>query len=252
MFALTGKKALVTGGSRGIGQGIVLALAKQGADVAVNFHSKAPEAEAVAASVKALGRDSFAVQADVSSSTEVAKMFAEIKDKWGKLDILVNNAGVFMVADFASITEEQWDKTLDINLKGQFLCAKEAVKLMAPGSRIINIASIASGGVGVGFSHTAHYTASKGGVVALTENMALDLATRGINVNAVAPGIIETDMTKEMLSDEKGKMNLLARIPKGRVGKPEDIGAAAAFLASDEADYITGTVIYVDGGWLAG
>jgi NAD(P)-dependent dehydrogenase (short-subunit alcohol dehydrogenase family) len=105
--------------------------------------------------------------------------------------------------------------------------------------------------VGIGFSRLAHYTASKGGVVALTENMALDLAKKGINVNAVAPGVIETDMTKEMLTDEKTKQGLMARIPKGRVGKPEDIGAAVAFLASDEADYITGTVIYVDGGWLA-
>ncbi len=252
MFDLTGKKALVTGGSRGIGQGVALCLAKQGADVVINFHSKAQEAEAVVASIKALGRDSFALQADVSSSVEVAKMFAEVKSRWGKLDILVNNAGIVAFADFESITEEEWDKILAINLKGQFLCAKEAVKLMSSGARIINIASIASGGVGVGFSHVAHYTASKGGVVALTENMALDLSQKGINVNAVAPGVIETDMTKGLLADEKAKVGLLTRIPKGRFGKPEDIGAAVAFLASDEADYITGTVIYVDGGWLAG
>jgi len=252
MFDLTGKKALVTGGSRGIGQGIALALARQGADVAVNYHSNAQEAEKVVGEIKALGRDSFALQADVSNSTEVAKMFEEIKAKWSKLDILVNNAGIVAFADFESITEEEWDKILDINLKGQFLCSKEAVKLMSSGARIINIASIASGGVGVGFFHTAHYTASKGGVVALTENMALDLAAKGINVNAIAPGVIETDMTKEMLGDEKAKAGLMARIPKGRVGKPEDIGATAAFLASKEADYITGTVIYVDGGWLAG
>ena len=251
MFDLTGKKALVTGGSRGIGQGIALALAKQGADVAINFHSKAQEAEVVVASIKALGRDSFAIQADVSNKESVAKMFEEIKTKWGKLDILVNNAGIVQFAAFEELTEEQWDAILDTNLKGQFLCSQQAVKLMGQGGRIINIASIASGGVGVGFSHIAHYTASKGGVVALTENMALDLATKGINVNAIAPGIIETDMTKGMLGDEKAKIVLMARIPKGRVGKPEDIGAAAAFLASNEADYITGAVLYVDGGWLA-
>jgi len=252
MFDLTGKKALVTGGSRGIGKGICLALAKQGAEVAVNYRSNQAEAEAVVSEIKAMGRESFAVQADVSSAESVAKMFAEIKNRWGKLDILVNNAGIVKFANFEEVTEEDWDQILAVNLKGQFLCAKEAVKLMGPGGKIINIASIASGGVGIGFRQIAHYTASKGGVVALTENLALELAPKGINVNAIAPGVIETDMTKGLLSDEKTKAGLLTRIPKGRVGKPEDIGAAAAFLASDEADYITGVVLYVDGGWLAG
>jgi len=252
MFSLSGKKALVTGASRGIGRGIALFLAKQGADVAVNYRSNNEEAEKVVSEIKAQGRDSFAVQADVSNKESVTKMFEEIKNKWGKLDILVNNAGIVQFAPFEELTEEQWDAVLDTNLKGQFLCSQQAVKLMGSGSKIINIASIASGGVGVGFSRTSHYTASKGGVVALTENMALDLAKKGINVCAIAPGVIETDMTKDMLSDEKAKAGIMARIPKGRLGKPEDIGAAVAFLASDEADYITGTVIYVDGGWLAG
>ena len=252
MFDLTGKKALVTGGSRGIGKGICLALAKQGADVAVNYRSNQAEAEAVVAEIKAMGRETFAVQADVSLAESVAKMFVEIKDRWGKLDILVNNAGIVKFANFEEVTEEDWDQILAVNLKGQFLCAKEALKLMGPGGKIINIASISSGGVGIGFRQIAHYTASKGGVVALTENMALELAPKGINVNAIAPGVIETDMTKDLMADEKSKAGLLARIPKGRFGKPEDIGAAAAFLASDEADYITGAVLYVDGGWLAG
>jgi 3-oxoacyl-[acyl-carrier protein] reductase len=252
MFDLTGKKALVTGGSRGIGKGICLALAKQGAEVAVNYRSNQAEAEAVVSEIKAMGREAFAVQADVNLAESVAKMFAEIKNRWGKLDILVNNAGIVKFANFEEVTEEDWDQILAVNLKGQFLCAKEAVKLMGPGGRIINIASIASGGVGIGFRKIAHYVASKGGVVALTENLALELGPKGINVNAIAPGVIETDMTKGLLADEKSKAGLLARIPKGRVGKPEDIGAAAAFLASDEADYITGAVLYVDGGWLAG
>ena len=251
MFDLKNKKALVTGASRGIGRGIALSLAKQGADVAVNYRSKKEEAEKVVTEIKKMDRDSFAIQADVSQADSVAKMFADIKAKWNKLDILVNNAGILQFADFETITEEQWDQVLDVNLKGQFLCAKEAIKLMSKGAKIVNIASIASGGVGIGFSKIAHYTASKGGVVALTENMALDLGAKGINVNAIAPGVIESDMTKSMLADEKAKAGLLARIPKGRVGQPEDIGAAAAFLASDEADYITGTVLYVDGGWLA-
>lgn len=252
MFDLKGKKALVTGSSRGIGKGIALALAKQGADVAVNYRSNKKEAEKAVAQIKKKGGKSFSVQADVSSVDEVIRMLGEVKKQWGGLDILVNNAGIVAYADFESMTEEQWDQVLDVNLKGQFLCSREALKLMSSGSKIINIASIASGGVGVSFSRIAHYTASKGGVVALTENMALDLGAKGINVNAIAPGVIATDMTKDMLTDEKAKAGLLARVPKGRVGKPEDIGAAAAFLASDEADYITGTVLYVDGGWLAG
>lgn len=252
MFSLTNKKALITGASRGIGRGIALALATQGADVAINYHSKVTEAEAVVAEIKKMGRQAFSIQANVSKSPAVEKMFTTIKEKWGRLDILVNNAGIVQFAPFEELTEEQWDQLLDVNLKGQFLCSQQAIKLMKPGSKIINIASIASGGVGVSFANVSHYTASKGGVVALTENMALELAKKGINVNAIAPGVIQTDMTRDMLVDEKTKQGLMMRIPKGRVGKPGDIGAAAAFLASDEADYITGTTLYVDGGWLAG
>lgn len=251
MFDLTGKKALVTGASRGIGRGIAFALATQGADVAVNYRAKVEAAEAVVAEIKKLGREAFSVQADVSHSTEVKKMFATIKEKWGKLDILVNNAGIVNFAPFEDLTEEQWDQLMAVNLKGQFLCGQQAAKLMRQGGRIINIASIASGGVGVGFANIAHYTASKGGVIALTENMAIDLAAKGINVTAIAPGVIETDMTKAMLADEKQKQGLMARVAKKRAGTPKEIGAAAVFLASDEADYITGTVLYVDGGWLA-
>ncbi|HUV46923.1 MAG TPA: 3-oxoacyl-ACP reductase family protein [Candidatus Bathyarchaeia archaeon] len=252
MFKLNSKKALVTGGSRGIGKGVVLALAEQGADVAVNYHSDIEEAEKVVNEVKQMGRNSFSLKADVSRADQVEKMFAELKDKWGKLDILVNNAGIIKYADFATITEEDWDQILDVNLKGQFLCSREAVKIMGQGGRIVNISSIASGGVGIGFNQIAHYTASKGGVIGLTATMALDLAKKGINVNSVAPGSIESDMTKGTLEDEKAKAEMLARIPKGRIGQPKDIGAAVAFLASKEADYITGTVLYVDGGWLAG
>ena len=251
MFELTGKKALVTGGSRGIGRGIAICLAKQGADVAINFRANTQEAEAVVAEVKKLGRDSFAVQADVSSKASVVKMFTEVKSKWGKLDILINNAGIVQSAAFEEMTEEQWDTVIDVNLKGQFLCAQSASAIMGSGGKIINTASIASGGVGVGFGRSASYVASKGGVIGLTEDLAVDLAPKGINVNAIAPGIIETDMTKEFLANEQMKAGFLAKIPKKRFGKPEDIGAAAAFLASNEADYITGAVLYVDGGWLA-
>ncbi len=251
MFDLTGKKALVTGGSRGIGQGIALALAKQGADVAINFHAKAQEAEVVVASIKALGRDSFTIQADVADLESIKKMFEEIKNKWGKLDILVNNAGILQAKPFEQISGEDWEKMVNTNLRGQYFCAQEAVKLMNQGGRIVNIASISSGGVGIAYPQISHYTTSKGGVVGMTEALAVELGPKGININAIAPGGIETDMTKDMLVDEKIKQAMLAQIPKRRMGKPEDIGAAAAFLASTEADYITGTVLYVDGGWLA-
>jgi len=140
---------------------------------------------------------------------------------------------------------------MDVNLKGQFLCSQQAVKLMSKGSKIVNIASIASGGVGVGVSNIAHYTASKGGVVALTENMAVDLAEKGINVNCIAPGAIRSNMTKGIEEDQKQMAGILARVPKKRIGEPKEIGAAVCFLVSDEADYVDGTVLYVDGGWLA-
>jgi NAD(P)-dependent dehydrogenase (short-subunit alcohol dehydrogenase family) len=250
MFNLSGKKALVTGGSRGIGRGIVLALAQQGADVAINYNASADKAEAVAEEVRKLGRQAIVIQADVSQSTQVKQMFSQLESEWGRLDILVNNAGVLDYSPFTDISEEAWDRVIDTNLKGQFLCAQQAAKMMIKNNwgRIINIASISSGGVGIGFPHLSHYTASKGGVTAITENLALELGPEGINVNAIAPGAIETDMSKGM--DEEQKKGLIARLPKRRMGQPEDIGAAAAFLASDEAGYVTGIVMYVDGGWL--
>lgn len=251
MFSLAGKKALVTGGSRGIGKGIVLALAAQGADVAVNFHSRPAEAEKVVAEVQALGRDAFPIQSDVSEFSAVKNIFSEIKNRWGKLDILVNNAGVVSMGPIDKLTEEDWDKVIDTNLKAHFLCIQQALPLMSIGGKIISISSIASGGVGVGFGNIAHYAASKGGVIGMVEDLAIELGPKGININAIAPGVIETDMTAGILGDEKTKSGMLARIPKGRFGQPEDIGAAAAFLASTAADYITGTVLYVDGGWLA-
>ncbi len=251
MFNLKGKKALVTGASRGIGRGIALSLAAAGASVAVNYNSKVQEAEAVVAEIKKLGVDSFSVQADVSKKEQIVKMFEEIKNKFVQLDILVNNAGIVFMNPIDKITEEEWDKVLDINLKGHFLCVQEAIKIMSKGGKIVNISSIASGGVGVGFGNITHYASSKGGVIAMVEDLAIELGPRGININAIGPGVIETDMTTGLLADEKTKAGMLARIPKGRFGKPEDIGAAAVFLASDEADYITGIVIYVDGGWLS-
>ncbi|MBI4999195.1 3-oxoacyl-ACP reductase FabG [Candidatus Gottesmanbacteria bacterium] len=255
MFNLSGKVALVTGGSRGIGQGIALALAQAGADVAVNYISSEEEAEKVVQKIKNLGRRAISVRADVSKKQEVDFMVGEMISQLGKIDILVNNAGILSFKPFLEMDEETWDKMMAVNLKGQFLVAQAAARQMVAqktGGKIINIASIASGQVGVGFPNIAHYCASKGGVVAMTETMALELGPHKINVNAIAPGAIETDMTKNMLLDEKTRQGLLMRIPKGRIGKPEDVGAMAVFLASDEADYCTGATFYVDGGWLAG
>jgi 3-oxoacyl-[acyl-carrier protein] reductase len=248
MFDLTGKKALVTGGSRGIGRGIALALARQGAEVAINYVSNYQQAEAVKSEIEAIGGQAITVHADVGNRGSVENMFNQIRESWGKLDILVNNAGVLRYAPLAEITDEILDEILAINLKGQFYCAQEAVKLMGDYGRIINIASISSGGVGVAFPNISVYTASKGAIVGMTENLALELGPRGITVNCIAPGAIQTDMSGSI--GEEATKGILAHIPKGRIGQPEDIGAATAFLASDEADYITGVVLYVDGGWL--
>lgn len=187
MFSLSGKKALVTGASRGIGKGIAIALAKAGASVAVNYHSNKESAEEVVKELKKLKVDAFAVQSDVSKREDILRMFKEVKKKWGKLDILVNNAGVVSFNSIEKIKEEEWDKVIDTNLKGTFLCIQEAIGLMPKGGKIINISSIASGGTGVGFGKIPHYTASKGGVIGLTEDLAIDLALKGLNVNSIAP-----------------------------------------------------------------
>jgi NAD(P)-dependent dehydrogenase (short-subunit alcohol dehydrogenase family) len=253
MFELTDKNALVTGSSKGIGAGIAKVFAKQGANVVINCSSSMDKADWVAGEIKGMGRKSMAIKADVSKKDEVLSMFKRIHEEWGSLDILVNNAGIIEYSNFEDITEEQWDKVLDVNLKGQFLCAQEAVKMMKEvgWGRIINIASISSGGVGIGFKSISHYTASKGGVVALTENMAIEVASYGINVNTVAPGAIESEMSAGTMDNEEQMKAMLAKIPKSRIGKPEDVASACVFLASEESDYITGSVIYVDGGWLA-
>jgi NAD(P)-dependent dehydrogenase (short-subunit alcohol dehydrogenase family) len=171
--------------------------------------------------------------------------------EFGRIDILVNNAGVITFKPFLELTEEDWDSTLNVNLKGQFLCAQAVAKEMAKNKwgRIINIASISSGGSGIAFPLIAHYTASKGGVMALTEALALELTPQGINVNAVCPGAIDTDMAKGV--KESGQVEqVLLRIPKGRLGQPEDIANLVVFLASDDSDYISGAAIVIDGGWL--
>lgn len=249
MFSLQGKKALVTGGSRGIGRGIGLALASQGAEVVVNYRSNQEEAEKTVQLIKDQGGQAFSFQADIGQPEEIKKMFDAVKDQWGRLDILINNAGILQIKPFEEISLDDWNQMINVNLRGQYLCAQEAVRLMNEWGRIINITSVSSGGMGIAYPLVSHYTTSKGGVVGMTEALAVELGPKGINVNAIAPGIIDTDMVEE--TDNQANQELINRLPKRRIGKPKDIGAAAVFLSSEEADYLTGIVVYVDGGWLA-
>ncbi len=247
---LEGRTAIVTGSRRGIGRAIALALAKEGADVVVSDISQ-EDCQQVVKEIEKLGRKGLAVKCDVTSTPDVEGMVKKTVDAFGKLDILVNNAGILSYKPFLELTDEDWDKTLGVNLKGQFLCARAAAKEMIKNrwGRIVNIASISSGGCGIAFPLIAHYTASKGGVMALTEALALELTAKGINVNAICPGAVDTDMTKG--AKESGQLEpVLLRIPKGRLGKPEEIANLAVFLASEEAEYISGAAVVIDGGWL--
>ncbi len=252
MFDLTGKVALVTGASSGIGRASALALALQGAKVVVAAR-RLDRLQALVAEIKNHGKDALAVQMDVTKKSDIDNAVAQTIKTFGRLDILLNNAGVAEFAVFLEMTEEQWDKTIDTNLKGYFLVAQAVAREMAKNKwgRIIMISSIASAGVGVGFPQIAQYCASKGGVIGLVESMADELAPMGILVNAIGPGVIESEMTEGMLKDPKQAEALLSRSPLKRAGKPEEIAAAVVYLASDEASYTTGATLYVDGGWLA-
>lgn len=252
MFDLTGKVALVTGASSGIGRASALALAKQGATVVVAAR-RMDRLTDLAKEIVSMGREALPVMTDVTKKETIAAAITKTVELYGRLDILVNNAGVAEFAPFLELTEEQWDKTIDTNLKGYFFVAQAAAREMAKHTwgRIINIASIASGGVGVGFPSVAHYCASKGGVVALTEALADELAPMGILVNCIGPGVIETEMTKGVLDNPEQAKTFTARIPLKRAGRPEEIAAAVVFLSSEEASYMTGACVYIDGGWLA-
>lgn len=249
---LTGKVAIVTGASSGIGRDSALALASCGAKVTLAAR-RIEELKKVSLEIKNLGSEALPIKTDVLIKQEIENMVNETVKRWGKVDILLNNAGIVEFCPFLNLTEENWDKTLDINLKGYFLATQIAAKEMIKNKygRIINIASIAMGGVGVGFQAIAHYCASKGGIVALTEALAVELAPYNILVNSISPGVIETEMSKQILNDPQSKNNLLSRIPLKRAGKPEEIASLIVFLASDKASYITGANFIVDGGWLA-
>ena len=254
MFDLTGKVALVTGGRRGMGKAHALALAAQGAKVVVT-DVDATECAAVVEEVKLKNGEAVCFKMDVSDKKEVDEVFDNIIKQFGRLDILVNNAGIFSPKPVLEISEEEWDRTVNINLKGEFLCAQRAAKEMAKNKwgRIINIASIASGGVGIGFDGAAHYAASKGGIIGMTETLAIELASLCINVNAIAPGAIDTPMVRQTGQElAKETIEEISRnVPLKRIGRPEEVSAMVVFLASEEASYVTGATFYVDGGWLA-
>lgn len=251
MKRLEGKVAVVTGSNRGIGKGIAIAFAKEGCRIIVNSHEESKECHDAVTEIKRLGSDAVFVVADVSKENDVKSLIKKSIEKFGKIDILVNNAGILVRGSVTDLTEEEWNRQMDVNLKGVFLCTKYCVGQMirqGKGGRIINISSIA--GL-VGFPGISAYCASKGGVSELTREVALDCAKYGITVNAINPGVIVTDMTKEMLNDETTKKMLLENTPAGRFGQPEDIGNAAVFLALDESSFITGHNLVVDGGWTA-
>lgn len=242
---LEGKAALVTGASRGIGREIALELARQGANVAVNFSGSEAKANEVVDEIKALGREAFAVKCDVSNSEEVAAMVKGTIDNYGKLDILVNNAGITRDNLLMRMKEEEWDDVININLKGVFLCTKAVTRQMMKQrvGRIINIASV----VGVsGNPGQANYVAAKAGVIGLTKTTAKELASRNITVNAVAPGFITTDMTDKL--PEEVTAELLKQIPLARLGEPKDIAKITAFIASDDSAYMTGQTLHINGG----
>ncbi|GGB56851.1 3-oxoacyl-[acyl-carrier-protein] reductase [Fictibacillus barbaricus] len=242
---LNNKSVLVTGASRGIGRAIALYFAKNGARVAVNYSGSEARANEVVEEIKANGGTAFAIKADISSSEDVTRMVKSVIDEFGSLDVLVNNAGITRDNLLMRMKEEDWDAVINTNLKGVFLTTKAVTRQMMKQrqGRIINIASI----VGVsGNPGQANYVAAKAGVIGLTKTAAKELSSRGITVNAIAPGFIETDMTGKL--EEGIKEDMLRNIPLARFGQPEDIAAAAAFLASDVSSYITGQTIHVDGG----
>ncbi|MCA1030038.1 3-oxoacyl-[acyl-carrier-protein] reductase [Bacillus timonensis] len=242
---VNGKTALVTGASRGIGREIALELARQGANVAVNYSGSEAKANAVVDEIKALGREAIAIQADVSNSESVTNMVKEVITTFGSLDILVNNAGITRDNLLMRMKEDEWDDVININLKGVFNCTKAVTRQMMKqrNGRIINIASI----VGVsGNPGQANYVAAKAGVIGLTKTTAKELASRNITVNAIAPGFITTDMTEKLTEEVKNEM--LKQIPLARFGEPKDISSVVIFLASNHSGYMTGQTLHVDGG----
>lgn len=242
---LSDKIALVTGGARGIGGETSLSLAEAGATVIINYRKSSEKAEALRNAINERGRESCIYQADISVPEDTRRLFDHIRDKYGKIDILINNAGVIRDNLLLSMRLVEWDKVMDTNLRGAFLCTQMAAEMMMVrhAGKIVNISSIASVKAGRGQSN---YAASKGGLLSFTRACAVELAGKGIQVNAVLPGMIRTDMSRRVI--KRAGDQITRMIPAGRIGEPSDVANLIAFLASDSADYITGQAISVDGG----
>ena len=252
MFSLTGKVALITGASSGIGRASALALARQGAKVALAAR-RVEKLETLVTEIKAAGGEAIAIPTDVLKQEDVKNAVEKTVATFGRLDILLNNAGVGSIEQTLEMTDDGWDKVVNTNLKSYFFVAQAAAKEMIKNKfgRIINIASILSGGVGSGMAGAVNYCASKGGVVSMTEALADEFASQGVTVNAIGPGFIETEMTDPVKQMPDFYNSLIARIPMKRFGKAEEIAATVVYLASDEASYTTGATLYIDGGWTA-
>ena len=250
---LKDKVVIITGARRGMGKSHALVLAKAGAKIVVSDISE-EDCQKVVEEIEKNGGEALTVKCDVSKKEEVDNLVKKTIERFGKVDVLVNNAGICQFKPFLELTEEEWDRTLNINLKGYFLCAQAVAKEMVKKKSgvIINIASVAMGQQGVGFPNIVHYCASKGGIVGMTEALAVELAPYNIRINAISPGMIETPMITSIKENPEQEKETLKRIPLGRPGKPEEVSNLVLFLASDQSSYMTGATVIIDGGWLAG
>jgi len=246
---LKGKRALITGAARGIGRGIAEVFADEGADVAVNYVASAEKADEVAAAIRAKGRRAMTVKADVAKRSQVEPMIEKVWKELGPIDILINNAGIETIVPFLELTDDQWTRLVDVNLRGAWLCSQVLCRKVIAEKRkasIVNIGSIQAAKVLPG---RTHYAPTKLGLEALTRNMSAEMTPLGVRVNCVHPGLIDTDMTEWVMKSPDILPLVLAQISLGRAGEPREIGTVAAFFASDEASYLTGQSIHVDGGW---
>jgi len=252
---LQGQKALVTGANSGIGRAVALALGAAGADVGVNYVTRPEDAEAVVAEIRKSGTEALALEADVSNEDEVVAMFRAAVERFGRLDILVANAGVQRDAHFVDMTLKDWSTVISINLTGQFLCCREAVRAMArqgvtpevskAAGKIICMSSVHER---IPWAGHVNYAASKGGIMMMMQSLAQEVAPLKIRVNSIAPGAIRTPINTAAWSTPQAYSALMTLVPYGRIGEPEDIARAAVWLASDEADYVTGATLFIDGG----
>jgi NAD(P)-dependent dehydrogenase (short-subunit alcohol dehydrogenase family) len=247
---ITNKVALITGSSRGIGRAIALAFARAGADIVIIYHKQADSANSVVAEIRKLGRRALSLQIDVSSRAMVQGMISRTLETFDRIDVLVNNAGILQQKPFLEISDEDWDRIMDVNLKGAFLCSQKVFPVMQKqkSGAIINMAS--SGGQ-LGGPLAVHYSASKAGVICLTKSLARIGAFYGIRVNCIAPGLIDTEMTKDEICSDAGREKV-RQIPIQRPGTVDEVARAAVFLASDDASYITGQTVNVNGGLYMG